>query len=177
MTKQFKYSKYSKFNTDVKTRRKLAAEYEPEYLKVLNNIFKSKGKNVVIAKVTDSMDMKYNTDYTVYIDNEMHSLSVKLKTKLDYTKSFTIRLSGRESELDKIKKGFGRYCVVTYTNSDDKICYWELYDLNVFRSYINDPTKPDLLIEKENNYDHSKFKIANADSYNNPPILIETGTI
>jgi hypothetical protein len=88
-------------------------------------------------------DIKYATDFLVFSINPF-KVACRLRTykfylNPEYREEFTIRCSltsGKETELDKIRKGFADYIFYGFVDEkEEKIVKYFIGNLNIFRDY------------------------------------------
>jgi len=113
------------------TDKQWADRYFTEIRKVLTEL----ADEIIEIKIApDQEDREQATDYIITL--ESGQIACRIRRPNCRYRDLTIRawrLSGKETELSKIRKGFGRWYLYAWTKNNKHFDAWIFIDLNTFR--------------------------------------------
>lgn len=121
-----------------------ADKFLPQQLEILNNYAglldfnKVKKRNIPIEEAPLYDDQNLETD-VIMVGNLRVALRVRNGHSTDFNDIVirSYRSSGADTELQKIKKGFGDYYLYCWTADGKTITEWILFDLDRFREVMD----------------------------------------
>lgn len=110
-------------------------KWQERYYQIVRRILKDNAMHIIKIDVADDdADMKQATDFVVSVRGG--TVAVRIRRNIaNYYKDLTIRStrpSGHETELQKIKNGFGDYYLYLWTENQT-VADWWLVDINGMR--------------------------------------------
>ncbi len=127
--------------TTYKKNRARVNKFDSQFLILIQTLFKDKGC-LSVAIADDLLDMRKNTDYVALMElgRTLHIAGRIRGYKYAADDEFTIRSSrpsGNDTELQKIKKGYGDYMLYCHKNKKGNgILKYLLIDLHLLREMI-----------------------------------------